>query len=144
MTAVIPCDSYEQADAASRALYRLGVPQALRDAGTYGTTLALEIIQHPTTGAYGLRCPSGSLGYNLHPVLVANSGLIVWPDALTPFVDDPEVATAAASALADEHRISGTPATVTGEWVLAQVSADRKLSAGDDGYDDWFPVYEGV
>lgn len=144
MTAVILCDDFEQADAASRALYRLGVPQALRDAGDYGTTLALEIIQNPTSGDCGLRCPAGSLGYNLHPLLVANSGLIVWPDALTPFVDDPSVATAAARALADEHRIAGTPAMVTGEWVLAQVSAARKLAPGDEGYDDWFPVHEGV
>lgn len=140
MTAVILCGSAAQGDAASRALYRLGVPQALRDAGDYGTTLALEIIRHPTSGDYGLRCPSGGLGYNLHPLLVADPSLIVWPDELTPFVDDPAVATAAARALADEHRTAGTPATVTGEWVLAQVSAARKLTAAQAEAAGWSPT----
>ena len=146
---LILCDDVEQADAAARALLRIAVPQAIREAREAatgrpdGTDFALARMQHPETGAWALVAPSGSLVFCFHPVLVANPNLIVWPDALSAFVDDADVATAAARAFAAEHRLSGQSPLVTGAWVLAQVSDSRKLGPGDEGYDEWFPIYEG-
>ena len=142
---LILCDDVEQADAAARALLRIAVPQAIREAREAatgrpdGTEFALARMQHPETGAWALVAPPGSLVFCFHPVLVANPNLIVWPDALSAFVDDADVATAAARAFAAEQRLSGEPELVTGEWVLAQVSANRKLGPEDAGYAGWFP-----